>query len=265
MGALFSTQDNWMINQTQRIAKGTGNFLRKTSEQLIKSEVSQAVRSGAIGRGLDSIGESIRKGAKKTANTASKVAQKGRNMFRKNNTKGIKNTSQKLIPANAKNYAVASNKTKSNVSNSIVSAKNAANQAIANNNIVSARANLNNKTKSNVSNPIVSAKNAVTHANANNNIASARANANNKSKSNVSNPIVSAKNAVTHANANNNIASARANANNKPKSNVSNPIVSAKNAVTYNNNSRSNANTVAGQSNQSNLNEKLYNFTPLKI
>jgi len=105
MGALFSTQDNWMINQTQRIAKGTGNFLRKTSEQLVRSEVSHAVRSGAIGRGLGSIGESISKGAKKTANTVREVAQKGRNMFRKNNTKRNKNTRQKHI--NTKNNAVA--------------------------------------------------------------------------------------------------------------------------------------------------------------
>jgi len=138
MGALFSTQDNWMMHQTQKFAKGTGNFLRRTGERLVRSEVRQSVGRGAIGRGLDSMGKSIREGAKKTANFASEVTQKGREMFRKKNNNSYrqlpnaknqnKNTNPILPPPNAnKNAAANKNANKNAAAN-----KAAANKAVEN-------------------------------------------------------------------------------------------------------------------------------------
>jgi len=136
MGALFSTQDNWMMHQTERFVKGTGKFLRRTGERFVRSESSQAVKSGAIGRGLDHIGESISKGAKKTANFARKVTQKGRNFLRKKNkinnysyqqlppnaNQQNKNTNPELPPPNAKKNTAANNAAaKKDVNNSYIS------------------------------------------------------------------------------------------------------------------------------------------------
>jgi hypothetical protein len=184
MVSFFSTQDNCMMHQTQKFAEGTGKIIRRAGEKIVMREARQSVRNGAIGKGLDSFTESISKGSKKIANTAHKIAQKGRNIFRKNNTKGIKNFSQNPIPSNTKNNAVA--------------------QANANNPPVT----YNNKSRSNRNNPSVSAKKAATLANANNAVAQANANNhpvtyNNKSRSNRNNPLLSAKKAATLANANN--------------------------------------------------------------
>jgi hypothetical protein len=123
MGVLFSTPDNWMMHQTERFVKGTGKFLSRTGERFVRSESSQAVKSGAIGRGFDRIGESISKSARKTANFAHNVTQKGRNLLRKNNkinnysyqqlppnaNKQNKNTNPELPPPNAKKNAAANN------------------------------------------------------------------------------------------------------------------------------------------------------------
>ena len=123
MGVLFSTPDNWMMHQTERFVKGTGKFLSRTGERFVRSEASQSVKSGAIGRGFDRIGESISRSARKTANFAHNVTQKGRNLLRKKNkinnysyqqlppnaNKQNKNTNPELHPPNAKKNAAANN------------------------------------------------------------------------------------------------------------------------------------------------------------
>ena len=149
LGALSSTQDNWMIQQTQNLAKSTGKLFSKAGERIVRSEARQAIRSGAIAKGLDSLGESIRKGSKKTANIASKIAQKGRNMVRtrnnkfyqklpNNETNWIKNTNQKLIPANANNNVAA----RANSNNTPAARANS-------NNTPAARANNNERSTAN--------------------------------------------------------------------------------------------------------------------
>ena len=170
LGALSSTQDNWMIQQTQNLAKSTGKLFSKAGERIVRSEARQAIRSGAIAKGLDSLGESIRKGSKKTANRASKIAQKGRNMVRtrnnkfyqklpNNETNWIKNTNQKLIPANANNNVAA----RANSNNTPAARANS-------NNTPAARANSNNTPAARANNNERSTANTVTGLSNQNNL-----------------------------------------------------------------------------------------------
>jgi hypothetical protein len=190
MGALFSTQGNWMIKQTEGFVKGTGKFFRNRVERSVKKEIRREGRSGSIGKGIVYIGESLSKGANKVALATTKIAhsvtQKGRNIFRKNNNDSykklpndksqIKTTNPELLTATAnenaaranskKNAAAQSNGKNNGVStelnNTTVAANNAAAKKAAakkaaenNASIFPASSDLTQTTVSNTANPVV--------------------------------------------------------------------------------------------------------------
>jgi hypothetical protein len=139
MGALFSTQDNYVIHRTQGLAKGAGSFIKKIGKKIVKRGVRDSFRNGYISKGIDSAGDLLIKGYRKGRNMVHNGTEKVRKTFRKNkknyqklqmdNNPNKKNNLE-LLPATAnENVSAQTNP----AANNAAAKKAAANKAAANN------------------------------------------------------------------------------------------------------------------------------------